>query len=245
MRGSWLIGLTVLSLAFAGCGGKPAGNGGDEPGSGADSGSGSYKRRDLESLPAVGAYLPPLDDGRVQVAPPENWMPLPRDSRYLVRFFRTKPGEAPRLEVSVTDVPDPDTDDTTKENAAALIKQLTQYHLRLGRKFQEPPRPIVLGNHVFIRNVRMANRDSELWAIVCLQTVREGRLYTVELMVNAGPNASNYDEAIKKDQDAAYTVAAHLKFKGDESATAEPMEEKTDAKEKTEENGQDKEKTEE
>lgn len=241
MRGHWLLGLTMASMAFLGCNGQPAGNAGAKPGTEADGGSGSIKHRTLESLPAVGAYLPPMDDGRVEVAPPEKWTPLARDNRYLVRFYKSKQTEPPRIEVSVTDTPNPDLTDATEENAAELVKQLKQYHQRLGRKFQEPPRPILLGDHLFVRNVRMARAGGELRTIVCLQTVHGGRLYTVELIVNPGPEAANYDEAIKTDQDAAYTVAAHLKFQGDATPATEPAEEKGDAKADATDEGKEKE----
>lgn len=37
-------------------------------------------------LPELGDYLPPLDDGRLELAPPKDWVVAPRSSEYIVRF---------------------------------------------------------------------------------------------------------------------------------------------------------------
>lgn len=49
----------------------------------------------------VEAYLPPLDGGRVQIAPPAGWHTLPRKAKYLVRFTRKKGVSSPAILVTV------------------------------------------------------------------------------------------------------------------------------------------------
>ena len=49
----------------------------------------------------VESYLPPLDEGRVKIAPPKGWHTLPRNSKFLVRFTRKKGISYPAIIVTV------------------------------------------------------------------------------------------------------------------------------------------------
>ncbi len=69
----------------------------------------SHQRTQRRTICAVnvnsplGDYLPPLDDGRVLLAPPEGWIHLPRSAKYVVRFKMKDAGDLPRIVVTATD----------------------------------------------------------------------------------------------------------------------------------------------
>ena len=231
MKASLLAVLFLLTcLLGAGCGGKDSGEnvGNGDDVEQVDDGSGSIKRRDLESLPAVDAYLPPLDDGRVRLAPPTGWRPLARDTKYLARFVQGEATQLPRIAVTASDSPSPEVTNATEDNIEELIAPLTAKSKEGKRKPIEPVRPIILGDQVFARHVRIARYNDEPCAIVSLQTVHDGRMYTVELYVKAGSDGSEYAKFLKQHQDDAYAVAANLKFGDDPvpAPVAPPAEEK-------------------
>jgi len=233
MKVSWLALLFVLTgLLTVGCGSGEQGTAGkngdaNEGGEQVDEGgSSSIKRRERDSLPAVEAYLPPLDEGRVQVAPPEGWRPIARDAKYLARFVKGDAAELPRIAVTAADSPSPEVTNVTEENVEELIGPLTAKSKEGKKKPVEPVRPIILGDQVFARHVRMARYNDEPCAIASLQTVRDGRLYSVELYVKAGSDGSEYPKFLKQHQDAAYAVAANLKFGDDPQPAPVPTEEK-------------------
>lgn len=224
MKACWLGMWAIVGLCtIAGCGG------GDETESVDDAAEeqverapSTIKRRELDSLAKVGSYLPPLDEGRVEVAPPSGWRPLPRDSKYLARFVQEEANELPRIVALVDDSPSPEVSEANAENIGELIKPLTAEAKKGKRKVVEPVRPIALGDRVFARHVRIARFNDEPCAIVSLQTVSDSRLYTFELYVPAGSDGSEYAKFVKQHQDAVYATAGRMKLKGDSDAASEP-----------------------
>ena len=180
--------------------------------------SGKLKRRELTSLPAVGEYLPPIDDARLSVAPPVDWNVLPRGRSFLLGFAKGKPNELPRIVVNAEEPPLDAPDELTEENAAAFAQQQDaelEHAAQTGKKkIHEFHLPIVLGDTVFVRHVRQASLGAGVpCAIQSLQTIRGGRLYTVDLFVQIDPqNPDQYGEALTAHRDFGYAVAAHLKF---------------------------------
>lgn len=227
MKLHWLaLGITMVSLGVLGCGGgnsaATSSNGSGSDGEQVeDVGGSEIKRRSLDSLPAVGAYLPPQDGGRIHLAPPEGWRPVSRD-KYLARFVKGEPSELPRITIIAADSPSPEVTTLTEDNLSELIPLLTEQS-KAGKKTPiEPVRPIILGDHVFARHVRIARLNDEPCAIVSLQTVQDGRMYTVELYVKAGSDGSEYAKYLKQSQDSVYAVAANLKFGDDPAPTTSP-----------------------
>jgi hypothetical protein len=214
----WILG----GLLLAGCGkGGGTSAGPAQP----QNGDSQVKRRAAADLPAVGDYLPPQDDGgnKIEIAPPADWKPMPRDARFLARFVKGNVSELPRITVEAWDSPVPEITELTEENAdrlaAALVKQLKQDK----KTVPEPPRPIVLGDTIFLRHVRRARLPSGGHVVVqALETVRGGRIYTVELIADIdAARAEEYEASLKKWRDFGYAVAANLKFGGAGETTTE------------------------
>ena len=180
-----------------------------------------YKMRRVEELPPVGDPLPPLDDGRVEIAGPAGWRPLPRNSsQYLTGFSKGQPSQLPRIVVLAEDAP-AGSADTTEANAHELAATLdAEQRADEMKAVQEHCLPIVLGDRTFVRHVRLARMSGEPLVIQSLQTVAGGRLYSVELIcaVDAA-DGREYVQSLKKHRDLGYAVAANMRF----GAAAAPL----------------------
>lgn len=209
---AWSITLGIL----AGCSGdsssktaKPGSKNGT-----AEVSESGYKKRSASELPGVSEYLPPLDDGRIEIAGPAGWKPLSRSSKYLTGFVEGKASDLPRIVVTADEPPAPNLGNTTEENAKVLAT-LLDAQLRKDRTKRIPERclPIVLGDTTFIRHVRLASLGGDPAVIQSLQTIRGGRMYTVELIcaVNAA-DGREYVKSLTDKRNYGYAVAANLKF---------------------------------
>jgi hypothetical protein len=119
----WMVAcLAIASLLISGCG-NGDGSGKASP-KAAEKSAEAIKRRPADKLPAIGEYLPPLDDGRIEIAPPAEWKPMPRDARYLARFVPGKISELPRITVTAWDTPLPEITELTQANAGQLAAEL-------------------------------------------------------------------------------------------------------------------------
>ena len=211
--------LSVLTLLVAGLltgcpssGETPVAGTNPPDGAAAESG---IKRRAIEDLPEVEDHLPPLDEGRVEVAAPVGWRPLPRSSKSLASFVKGKASELPRITVTASEPPAADLGDTTEENAEKLAAALDDQLRRESKEVPEACLPIILGERVFVRHVRLASLAGDPAVIQSLQTIAGGRLYTAELIcfVNA-PDRRQYEKSLKEYRDEGYAVAANMKFGG-------------------------------
>ena len=170
------------------------------------------KHRELASLPAVGDYLPSLDEGRIEVAPPAEWNVI-RSPKTLVVFAKGKVSELPRIVVTADVAPAESPTELTEDNAWSIAAEHDK-QLRAGKKLvEERGLPIVLGETVFIRHVRRAEMSRSPVVVQSLETLRAGRLYTVELIAEIDASrAADYHESLTKWRDFAYAVAANIKF---------------------------------
>jgi hypothetical protein len=170
------------------------------------------KHRDLAGLPPVGDHLPPLDEGRIEVAPPAEWNVI-RSPKTLVVFAKGKANELPRIVVTADAAPADSPPEVTEANAWSIAAERDK-RLRGAKKLvEEPGLPIVLGETVFIRHVRRAEMAHSPVAVQSLETLRAGRRYTVELIAEIdAPRAADYHESLTKWRDFAYAVAANIKF---------------------------------
>jgi hypothetical protein len=210
--------VAFLGVACCGCGPRPTGT--------PTSQVGRQEEQILQRTPTVelGAYLPPLDDGRVEIAPPDGWGVLPRDSAYLTRFFKENRSGLPRIDVRVEADRYGDLGTATDQSVEEFAQQVAAELEAEGTKPLEPVLPMLLGDvpcarYVVATKLRMGDRviAAERQRLLVL---RDGRLYTVDLLVLA--------QTLKKDRDAAYAVVAGLRFPDPGAAGAELPDEATE-----------------
>jgi hypothetical protein len=177
------------------------------------------KHRKLAELPKVGDYQPPLDGQILEVAPPEGWNVIQRRTWFLIGFCKGKINELPRITVNARDPPAGCDADLTKETAPALAAKIDQ---ELRPNPAEKPKhvaesclPIILGDTVFVRHVRHVRlrNDGPHCVAQTLETVKNGRRYTVELIVEINaPKVEQYHESLIEYRDYGYAVAANMRF---------------------------------
>jgi hypothetical protein len=207
MQRRWL--LLIVLVAYAGCGRGTVPSGGDNlP---------NMKRRELAILPEVGDYSPPLDDGRLEAAPPAGWNVMQRGKTYLIGFAKGKASELPRIVLNAEELPAGSPAELTEEKvaefAASQDRGLRAAAKAGKKKIAEYNLPIVLGETPFVRHVRQAQLGDTPCVIQSLQTIRSGRLYTIELIAEIdAARSEEYDRSLTRWRDDAYAVAAHLKF---------------------------------
>ncbi len=194
-------------LALVGCGGS-----GDQgqvlPAAQAEEG---IKRRLAEDLPAVGDYLPALDDGRVEIAGPVGWIQLPNSSKQLVAFAPDKAKAYPRIQITATDSPLPVLGDLTEENVSQFVTVFDEPYRKKRRSLPEAAKPIILGGTPYVRQVRLVSINKKQLVLQWLATVQKGRMYVVELFCEVDPaHPEDYATPLTDARDYAYAVAAHL-----------------------------------
>jgi len=209
-RGFWWIAALCAIAAMTGCGGGTGDKG--SPAAGApDAAEGGIRERSAEDLPAVSAYLPPFDDGKVEIAGPEGWIQLPGISRELVAFAPAKDKAYPRISVTAADSPLPVLGDLTRENVDQFAAVFDDPYKKKRKSLPEPAKPIILGGTPYIRQVRLVSINKRQLVLQWLATVKKGRQYTVELFCEVDPaNPDDYAKPLTDARDYAYAVAAHL-----------------------------------
>jgi hypothetical protein len=195
------------------------------------------KRYDIADLEPVDEPLQrPLDGGRLELCPPAEWGFFSQ-ANYLVVFAKGRVSELPRMTVAAADSPF-GADDTTKDNAHALATKIQQKLVKDKRNIREKPKPVILGDRVWIRSVRQVTQGGTPCAVQSLQIVRGGRLYMLEMFSAAKDDSpASMAAAIKADKarDIAYAVAANAKFPKAAESTSPVPEEKKPEKSPTEE----------
>lgn len=167
---------------------------------------------------AVEAYMPPLDGGRVEVAPPQGWRPLPRDSKHLVRFYKDNRNALPRIEMLVEEGPIGGIADGTDENLPKLAAEVARELDDKGTAVLERPLPMVIGKMPCVRyvsNLRLKLRETTILAErQTLIVLHDGRRYIINVLVL--PNL------LSEGKDPAYAVCAALRFPEPEAVPVTP-----------------------
>lgn len=223
MFARWQL-MAALAVALAGCDNPP--DEGRPPGPTESDDSqqpASIKSYAAADLPEVADPLPTyLDDGRVELSPPKGWRVLARDPKFLARFVTSRdPNELPRIVVHGIPAPE-GVENVSEENAAEFAEKMQERAVREGkaknRRMLEPCRPVILGDIVWSRHVRYIYARGP-GAVQALETARRGRLYIIELTVQAKEDSdAAFAEAILAHRDAAYAVGANWKFVGEAQA---------------------------
>ena len=194
----------LICWTLVGCGGgdSPAATA-DDPPEQATFEPLPLKSADQAKLPKLGDYLQNIDN-KVEIAPPQGWLPKGRSREYLTAFVREKTAAVPAILVKAADTAVGDIADVTADN-------VIDYAIALQATLNDPiesARPMQIGPHHFARYVKEAKIATLPAEVQVLSTVREGRTYTIELRVRDV-------EDLKKYRDHAYAVAAGLNFAAD------------------------------
>jgi hypothetical protein len=162
----------------------------------------------------LGAHIGPLDEGRVEAAPPEGWYVPPRNSKFVVRFQEETDSTYPTILIQAEDFrAGPDLSENNVVEYADRVRQ----QLKQGTTSNawETVRPIKIGSLIGVTYQRMGKAKAGFKEIVLersiVETVLKKRKYTVELRTRTGTR----DEY----QPYLYAVAAGLR----------PLEDKPDA----------------
>ncbi|MFV1964869.1 MAG: hypothetical protein ACC628_05565 [Pirellulaceae bacterium] len=153
-------------------------------------------------------YLPVLDDGRVEIAPPAGWNVLPRGGSHLTRFYKNNRNGLPRIEVKVEDRRYGDISTVTTDNVGKFAERVAAELEERGKRLLEPVIPMVLGEVPCARYVTLLQLTMGEKTISAerqhLLVLHGGRLYTIDLSV--------LPATLKQSRDAAYAICSGLRF---------------------------------
>ncbi len=210
-RLSMLVSWLAILFTVVGCGGGngsgTSSNGGGK--TGADSGQAGVKEYSADQLP-IGDYLPlPLDGGRVEIAAPKAWQIPPRRSDVLAWFKKQMNAKVPTIIVSAEEAKGTEFDPVTRENVRDFAQAVAAELKQAEKKLIEEVLPVILGDTACARYVTGGHLRSTGTYVEqqFLVTQANGRRYTIELQVLRNRLVEDTD-----DRDAAYAVAAGLKF---------------------------------
>jgi hypothetical protein len=137
---------------------------------------------DLGGVPELADYISGLDNGRLDVAPPEGWILGSRSKGYVVRFLRGTQQQYPMILVTGKDYQGP-------RDISALNVDDFAHRIKEEESVSGPVEPIVAGRFVGVtyrkrgKEPRSVNRILERLLVV---TVVAGRKYGVELRAREG-----------------------------------------------------------
>jgi len=156
---------------------------------------------DTAKLPQLGSYLPPLDDGRVEVAPPADWYIPPRSSKYLFMVRQSDSETYPCVLATVEDF----------DGFAYLSeKNVGQFAKRRASELGKQPdqvKPVRIGDLIgitYAKRAKVKGTVSKIVELQYLETVVDGRLYRLQLRAESG--------TLQKAQPYLYAIAAGLRF---------------------------------
>lgn len=194
----------LLAVCLLGCGG-----GSDVPEDNSpvdESTSAQLKSVSAAELPKLGDFLPPLPPNKpvVRVASPATWVPKQRDASFLCAFTEKKGQNVPAIVVKIVEPPAVDGFENVDQENVADFAAAVQATLK---DPLEDAVPLLLGEHAFARYVKRASLNNLPVEQQVLATMKNGRMFTVELRVRPGK-----PEEFESYRDQAYAVAAGLEF---------------------------------
>lgn len=197
-----LLILVVFSnlLWLAGCG-----PGKSTPDRSAATGNGAPNVTESANLDLlIGDYMPPLDGGTLELAPPKNWSFSRAGSDYLVAFHPADStvNDLPRILISVQPSPYDGVEELQATGAQQLLQSIQG--TLASDQLKSPVAIVTLGGRTWIEYVGLAKNRGTLVARQVLQTVFDGRLYQVRLEVP--------DRDFDTQRAAGLAVAASAKF---------------------------------
>jgi hypothetical protein len=144
----------------------------------------------LDKLPELGDPIGPLDDERIEVAPPKGWHVPPRSSRWIIRFTPSERTRYPSIIVTGEDFEG--VFNATRGNLDVLADQIAAAYETAESAAGQPTttEPIEIGDFVGVSSRRLGRAPYGMKEIVVerllLDTVVAGRRYTAELQTREG-----------------------------------------------------------
>ncbi|MGE0606692.1 MAG: hypothetical protein AB7O62_06155 [Pirellulales bacterium] len=166
-----------------------------------------------------GDYLPPLNDRRVEIAVPQDWVPAPRDKKYVVQFIPRVGASYPRIMVKAKSAAG--RAELTSQSAGEFAAEFREEFARAGddeedddaaAASQPAVRPLKIGDRYWVETVRKAHAKNvplERWI---LATIVGDQRYTLELRVYVG----------RLDESRPQALAVAHSLRPAATATAEP-----------------------
>ncbi|GAB6166393.1 hypothetical protein JCM19992_23930 [Thermostilla marina] len=135
-------------------------------------------------LPELGEYLPPLDEGRLETAPPADWIVPPRSNKYLVRYQGDPVAPYPSIIFTVEEESEIDNVDAT--NIGKFL-EITANRLKAAGR-SATVEAIRCGDHYGATYRRRATvkGSNEVLERLFIETVVDGRRYIIELRTDMG-----------------------------------------------------------
>jgi len=202
------IPLTVLwiasLLAVAGCGGSDSDS---KTGKKSAATEDKIEVVSLSELPPLLDHMPPMDDGRVEVARPKDWNVRGHPKGYLVMFYAGTSSGPPRILVGAEEAKGSSFRNVNRSNMEEfknLIKADVKSKLLTNEKLKKRVELIIIGDRPWTSYIRKGKFNKAAIEQLILQTLVEGRIYTVKLQVYSG-NVGDHRKT-------AYAVAGGLKF---------------------------------
>lgn len=170
---------------------------------------------DVTKLKPLGPELAPLDDGRLTLAPPADWVLGSRNKDRLALFQLALDDAYPAIVLTVSEVQDAVT--LSSENVDAFAAELqSQLDTEMAaKKFElgEPVKAVQIGDFLGVTYMRTAKAKNTKLERCFLETVHAGRRYQLEMRTRAG--------SLHRFRPYLYAVAVGMKF-GAASRTAVP-----------------------
>jgi hypothetical protein len=197
---------SLAACVITGCGGD--GTDGDQPATN-EPAKAQIKTIDVSTLPEANVFMPPLDEGRVELTGPDGWTPMVQREAYLAGFYPKGTGAGPpRVLIKADDAPAGSPTEVTAAEVGkfeAYIMPILKQELAGRKDVREPPRVLVIGDRPWARYVMGRSYKSMPMDEQVLKTVANGRIYRIELTVAHQPGRIEF-------RDHAYAIAAGMKF---------------------------------
>jgi hypothetical protein len=164
-------------------------------------------------LPELGDYLPPLDDGRLEVAPPKGWHVPSASSKYVVRVQKSVRDTYPSVIVTAEDYGGQGVRDVAEENVRDFAAQVAE---AVGKK-ASAVQPRKIGSFMgaaYAKRAKVRQPVTRILDVLYLETVVSGRKYRFELRSEEG--------SLDKDRPYLYAFVGGTRFL---EATSPPEEE--------------------
>lgn len=180
-RPRWIV---LILITAMGLGGLAAG-GCSKPSPGQPDAAGpSVPDLAQPDMPPLGDYLPLLDEGRLEMAPPKNWAVSPRSTKFIVRFQSDPSAPYPSVVVTAEDCDQ--FRDVTAKNVQQYLKFVAAEMEAAGRSGTVRPGRIgQMVGVVYQRRVKVKDSLGTILDQLYFDTVRGGRRYRFQLWANS------------------------------------------------------------